>query len=118
MSEITLERMRERYTQKSGARSERGVAIVIAILTLMPLSLVAPALVLMAGPESAIKGNYKSAMQAFYDAKAGLEEARGRLWIGNPDVITNCVFPTGSPMQVGQVCYIVNGANIDPTNPA
>jgi hypothetical protein len=60
-------------------------------------------------------------MQAFYDAKAGLEEGRGRLWLNNPDSngITSCVFPGGGSMPIGQVCYIVNpaaGENVDPTN--
>ena len=108
--------MMRKTKRRSGL--QRGAALVIAIFSLLLISVVATALILTAGTQTAIKSNYKSAMQAFYDAKAGLEEARGRLWLKNPDVITNCVFPTGSPMQVGQVCYIVNGANIDPTNPA
>src|SRR6202158_7696 len=95
--------------------------MVIALFTLMLISVVATALVLMADSETALKGNYKSAMQAFYDAKAGLEEGRGRLWLNNPDSngITSCVFPGGVSMPIGQVCYIVNpaaGENVDPTN--
>lgn len=108
---------------KCQSNSERGVALVIAIFSLMLISVVATALILTAGTQSAIKSNYKSAMHAFYDAKAGLEEARGRLWTSNPDAITSCVFPGGLPMPVGNVCYIVNpsdGENVDPTdlNPA
>jgi hypothetical protein len=99
---------------------ERGVALVIAIFTLMLISVVATALILMAGTQTAVKTNYKSAMQAFYDAKAGLEEGRGRLWPYNPNSVASCVFPTpGSPMPMGQVCYIVNpsaGEVVDPTN--
>jgi hypothetical protein len=104
---------------KCQSNSERGVALVIAIFSLMLISVVATALILTAGTQSAIKSNYKSAMHAFYDAKAGLEEARGRLWSSNPDAITNCVFPGGLRMPVGRVCYIVNpsdGENVDPTN--
>jgi hypothetical protein len=103
---------------KCQSNSECGVALVIAIFSLMLISVVATALVLTAGTQSAIKSNYKSAMHAFYDAKAGLEEARGRLWASNPDAITNCVFQ-GGPMPVVRVCYIVNpsdGENVDPTN--
>jgi hypothetical protein len=104
---------------KRRAGPEGGAALVIAIFSLMLISVVATALVLSAGTQSAIKANYKSAMQAFYDARAGLEEARGRLWATNPDAITNCVFPTGPPMQVGQVCYIVNppDGSVDPRDP-
>ena len=91
----------------------------IAIFSLMLISVVATALILTAGTQSAIKSNYKSAMQAFYDAKAGLEEARGRLWTGNPDsaAITGCVFPAGGRMLLGRVCYIVNRASGEVVNP-
>ena len=101
--------------------------MVIAIFSLLLISVIATALIVTSGTQSAIKSNYKSATHAFYDAKAGLEEARGRLWANaanNPDstALTNCVFPTGAPMLVTQVCYITNPApgenNIDPTNPA
>src|ERR1700732_3153268 len=99
--------------------TDSGAALVIAIFSLMLISVVATALILTAGTQSAIKSNYKSAMHAFYDAKAGLEEARGRLWASNPDAITNCVFQGGLSMPVGNVCYIVNpsdGESVDPTN--
>jgi hypothetical protein len=96
--------------------------LVIAIFTLMLISVVATAMILMADSETAMKGNYKSAMQAFYDAKAGLEEGRGRLWPSgnNPNPITNCVFPApGVMMPTNRVCYILNpspGEAVDPTD--
>jgi hypothetical protein len=106
--------------KKNGRRVEQGVALVMAIFTLMLISVVATALILTAGTQSAIKGNYKSSMHAFYDAKAGLEEARGRLWSFNPNSITSCVFPApGTPMPMDRVCYIVNpssGETVDPRN--
>ena len=90
----------------------------IAIFTLMLISVVATALVLMAGTESAMKENYKSAMHAFYDAKAGLEEGRGRLWAGNPNSIANCVYPApGAMMPLNRVCYIVNPSGTEVVNP-
>src|SRR6202047_4251567 len=101
--------------------TDSGAALVIAIFSLMLISVVATALILTAGTQSAIKTNYRSAMHAFYDAKAGLEEARGRLWplFSNPNPVTNCVFPGGGNMPVGRVCYITNlstGENVNPTN--
>lgn len=102
--------------RKSGP--ERGAALVIAIFSLMLISVVATSLILTAGTQTAIRSNYKSAMHAFYDAKAGVEEARGRLWKGNPNTIANCVFPGDANMPIGRVCYITNpanGENVDPT---
>jgi len=103
---------------KNREQAERGVALVIAIFTLMLISVVATALILMSGTESAMKGNYKSAMHAFYDAKAGLEEGRGRLWTGNPNSIASCVFPVpGQMMPMNRVCYIVNPSAGEVVNP-
>jgi len=107
--------------QKNRRQTERGVALVIALFTLMLISVVATALILMAGTETAMKGNYKSAMHAFYDAKAGLEEGRGRLFWPNqsvPNPVANCVFPaTGAMMLANRVCYIVNPSAGEVVNP-
>jgi hypothetical protein len=116
-----------KVTGKYRGRAERGAALVIAIFTLMLISVVATAMILMAGSETAMKGNYKSSMQAFYDAKAGLEEGRGRLWanhpnsITNPNSATNCVFPAPGVMMPAtptiRVCYIVNPSGNEVVNP-
>jgi hypothetical protein len=107
--------------------SERGAALVIAIFSLMLISVVATSLILTSDTQTAVKSNYKSAMRAFYDAKAGLEEGRGRLWKNNNSLdfpafpVVNCVFPGGVAIVPGQACYIINPANgevVDPTNPA
>jgi hypothetical protein len=104
---------------KRRPEAERGAALVIAIFSLMLISVVATAMVLTAGTQSAIRSNYKSAMQAFYDAKAGLEEARGRLWTSNPDTaaVSTCAFPNPGGMPLGQVCYIVNASGNEVVNP-
>ncbi len=108
---------------KQGRQSQRGAAIVIAIFTLMLISVVATAMILMADSETALKGNYKSAMQAFYGAKAGLEEGRGRLFWPDrtiPNPVVSCVFPApGAVMPTARVCYILNpsrGEVVDPTD--
>ena len=62
--------------QKNGRSSQDGVALIIAIFTLLLISVIATSLILMAGTTTAIKANYKTSMQAFYDAKAGLEEGQ------------------------------------------
>ena len=77
------------------------------------VSLAAISLILSAGTESALAGNYRSSASAYYAASAGLEEARGRLLPRNPDFFNNTVanfIPTaGTPLlAVGQVRYITN----------
>src|SRR3954469_13803179 len=97
--------------RKKTKSAEQGIALVIAIFTLMLISVVGTALVLMAGTEAAFKANYKTSMQAFYAAKAGLEEGRSRLSPAHPNSINNCVFPGGATTAPAtRVCYIINPA--------
>jgi hypothetical protein len=94
---------------KITSRKQRGAALLIAIFSLLLISAVAIALIMMAGTESAISANYKSSLQAFYDAKAGVEEGRGRLWGGNANPLSAATFPAFLP--VGQVWFIINPAS-------
>lgn len=77
------------------------------------VSLAAISLLLSAGTETALAGNYRSSASAYYAASAGLEEARGRLLSKNADffnnTIANFIPTTGTPqLAVGQVRYITN----------
>jgi hypothetical protein len=77
------------------------------------VSLAAISLILSAGTESALAGNYRSSASAYYAASAGLEEARGRLLPKNSDFFNNTfanfIPTTGTPLlAVGQVRYITN----------
>jgi hypothetical protein len=77
------------------------------------VSLAAISLILSAGTESSLAGNYRSSASAYYAASAGLEEARGRLLSKNPDFFNNTFanfIPTaGTPLlAVGQVRYVTN----------
>jgi len=97
-------------------RKERGAALLIAIFALLLISAVAIAMIMMAGTESAISVNYRSALQAFYNAKAGIEEGRGRLWSGSANPMSAVSgFPTFLPK--GQVWYITNPASGETVDP-
>jgi hypothetical protein len=104
------------YTQKA-RKGEQGVAIFIAIFALLLVSVVAMGMMDMAGTETALNSNYKSSVQAFYDARAGLEEGRGRLWTGNPNALGVFLMTPGTTMGVGQVRYILNPAGGETVNP-
>src|SRR6266852_3849327 len=100
--------------RKANRKQQRGVALFIAIFALLLISAVALALMTMAGTESSLNSNYKSSVQAFYDAKAGIEEGRGRLWAAHPNTIVPL---TGAPMPVGNVLYILNPAGAEVVSP-
>jgi hypothetical protein len=106
---------------KRERRPEAGVVLLIAIFVLMLVSIVAIALILSAGTETALTANYRSSATAYYAALAGLEEARGRLQLNNPDYFNNAqpgfMPPPGTPLALGSVRYIVNpsgGEIVDP----
>src|SRR2546422_11320148 len=67
------------------ARTEAGIALLISIFVLLLISVVAIALLVSSGTESALAGNYRSSTGVYYAALAGLEEARGGLLDKNPN---------------------------------
>lgn len=101
------------------AGTQRGAALLIAIFTLLLISVVALSMILLAATESGIGSNYKSALQSFYVAKAGLEEGRGRIFGGNTNPLSASGFPSGgTALALGQVWYILNPASGETVNPA
>jgi len=101
--------------QIGNRKSERGVALLIAIFALLLVSVVAIALIISSGTDSALAGNYRSSANAYYAAMAGLEEARGRLLPTNGNCIQvpvngNCNQQPLALLPLNQVFYIVNPA--------
>src|SRR5271165_560859 len=79
--------MRKGFRSLGVRKSESGAALLLAIFALMLISVVAIALVVSQGTDSALAGNYRTSIGAYYAGVAGLEEARGRLSWKN----TNCL---------------------------
>src|SRR6266481_5213426 len=99
-------------------RSEKGIALLIAIFVLVLISVVALSMLLSSGMETSLAGNYRLSTQSYYAAYAGLEEARGRMWSKHPNKL-GALLP--SPMNVGKAIYITNpaaGEVVAPTNAA
>ncbi len=120
--------MREERNKRENGQRESGAALLIAIFALMLISVVAIALIVSQGTDSALAGNYRTSTSAYYAAVAGLEEARGRLLWKNPDYFDGPTSPnpgfmpmTGvlPAMQVTDVRYVLNpasGETVDPTS--
>lgn len=87
--------------------AERGAALLIAIFALLLVSVVAIALIVSSGTDSALASNYRSSANAYYAALAGIEEARGRLLPTD----ANFIPLPGNPMPLTQVVYILNPAD-------
>jgi hypothetical protein len=106
-------------------RHQRGAALLIAIFALLLVSVVAIALLVSSGTDTALSSNYRTSTAAYYAALAGLEEGRGRiLWKASDFVnnqVANFVPAPGGALDVHQVLYIVNplnGENVTPTDPS
>ncbi len=105
-------------------RPEAGAALLIAIFALLLISVVAIALVVSQGTDSALTGNYRTSTSAYYAGIAGLEEGRGRLLPKNANYlnISNsfpALFTSGGAPNFGltQVLYILNPAGGETVNP-
>jgi len=89
---------------------EEGIALLISIFILLLISVVATALIVASGTESALAGNYRSSTGVYYAALAGLEEARGRLSPKSPNTLQSLsFFPSpGVTLPIGNVLYVLN----------
>jgi len=78
----------------------------------MLISVVAIALIVSSGTESALAGNYRSSTGVYYAAYAGLEEGRSRLLGKDPNSFKNTwsAFypPPGATLPIGTVGYVLN----------
>ena len=87
---------------------ERGVAMLFAILALMLLTAIGATLILMATTETSINSNYRQEQTAYFAAKAGLEEARARMMVTDPNSITAALPITAPTSSNASVIYILN----------
>jgi hypothetical protein len=92
--------------------SENGIALLIAIFVLLLISVVAIALLVSSGTETALGANYRTSSTVYYAVIAGLEEARGRVLPKNPNYFDNSdpsfIPPSPTSLSLGQTRYIIN----------
>lgn len=91
---------------------EAGIALLISIFILLLIGVVAIALVVSSGTETALAGNYRSSTSVYYAAVAGLEEVRARLKPNSPNSFNNTspgfLPPPGTPLAVCSPVYLIN----------
>jgi Tfp pilus assembly protein PilX len=111
--------MKTHKQKQVGLSSQRGVALVAVMLTLLLVTAMAAALVLLSNTETSTSSNFSDEQRAFFAAKAGIEEARDRLrqssGIANYSLLKTGSQPTLPTSQVGAgsttapgVIYITN----------
>jgi len=96
------------------SRQERGVALVVVMLTLLLVTAIAAGVIILANSETNSSANFRDEQRAFFSAKAGIEEARDRLRTGNTYTITR---PTVLPGNSSGILYITNPLNSETVAP-
>lgn len=97
----------------SRRRKEAGIALLISIFILLLISVVAIALIVSSGTESALTNNYRSSTSVYYAALAGVEEVRARLRASDPNAFRklppNTFLPApGTDLASCNPVYILN----------
>ncbi len=88
----------------------------MALLTLLLLSAIGLSILFMVNTETGVNYNFRSSQQAYYGAKAGVEEGRNRLRVGATSAITPPTVMPSSASSAG-VVYILNPAAGDVVAP-
>jgi hypothetical protein len=103
-------------------RNEQGMALLLALFTLLLLSGIGLCMILASTTETRIDANYGGSLRSYYAARSGLEEVRDRMRF--PASPTGPGMADLLPKEIagnsGGVLYVLNPANgetVDPGDP-
>lgn len=120
--------MLAKHTNRVRGR-EAGVALFIAIFTLLLITAIAAGMIMLTNTDTTISANFRDEQTAFFAAKAGLEEVRDRLRTTAKNGATNISLsnqlpglttPSSAPPIPGQangVLYVTNPLNGETDTP-
>ena len=98
------------HRSKKNRHSERGIALLIAIFTVLLITAIGAAMIMLTNTETSISSNYRDEQKAFFDAKAGMEEIRDRFRGGaNNSLAAN--LPAVLPGNANAFLYVTNPKN-------
>lgn len=99
-------------------KSQRGIAMMVALLSLLLLAAIGMGLMFMADTENSVNNNYRDSQKAYFAARAGAEDAR-LLLVKDATLNANAMaLNTGSPFQMIYLKNPTNSETIDPTTAA
>jgi len=90
-------------------KNERGVALLVAMFTLVLLSVIGLGLMYATNMETSINSNYRDKQASMYAASAGLQEARDRI----QPATHNITAPTGLPSLTA--ANVPSSTSLNPT---
>ena len=105
---------------KTHLRQQRGIAMIVALLSLVLLAAIGMALMFMADTENSVNNNYRDSQKAYFAARAGAEQAR--LLLATDNNLNTTIFAMDgvmpSTLTKSGILYLYNPTNgeaIDPT---
>ena len=99
-------------------KTQRGIAMMVALLALLLLAAIGMGLMFMADTENSVNNNYRDSQKAYFAARAGAEDAR-LLLVRDATLNANAMaLNTNSPFQMIYLKNPTNGEPIDPTTAA
>ena len=100
--------MKALYRKKNHS-TERGIALVVALLVLLLITAVGMGMILMSNTETSISANFRDEQTAYFAAKGGIEEVRDRLRAGATNTL-NLTTTLGNtlPGAPSGILYVIN----------
>src|SRR6476660_4296839 len=96
-------------------KHQRGIAMLVALLSLVLLAAIGMGLMFMADTENSVNNNYRDSQKAYFAARAGAEDAR-LLLAKDATLYTNAMaLNTNSPFHMIYLENPTNAEAIDPT---
>ena len=97
------------HSRKKTGGSERGVALIIALLVLMLITAVGIGMIVMSNTETNVSANFRDEQTAYFAAKAGIEEVRDRLRAGAPNsLLLPTTLASTLPGAPSGILYVIN----------
>ncbi len=104
-----------RYS-RTNRNSESGLALLIAIFTLLLLTAIGAGMIMLTNTDTSISANFRDEQTAFFGAKAGMEEVRDRFRASASNTLASSL-PTAMPGNANAFVYITNPSNGETVTP-
>jgi hypothetical protein len=102
--------------RKHDRHSERGVALLVAIFTLLLITAIGAGMIMLTNTDTITSANFRDEQTALFGAKAGIEEVRDRMRT-NASNSLNGSFPTAVLGNASSVLYVLNPTNGEADTP-
>ncbi len=102
--------------RKHDRHSERGVALLVAIFTLLLITAIGAGMIMLTNTDTITSANFRDEQTALFGAKAGIEEVRDRMRTGANNSL-NGSFPTALLGNASSALYVLNPTNGEADTP-